>query len=68
MTVARHPQVLARDDPAARVDNRRRQRPLVRIDPHHVARVIGVISTLEGPGPLLLLARIARSPACRRYR
>jgi hypothetical protein len=60
--------VLARDDPAARVDNRRRQRPLVRIDPHHVARVIGVISTLEGPGPFCYWRASLALPACRRYR
>jgi hypothetical protein len=41
MPLARDTEVLAGDDPAARIDNRRGQRPLVRIDPDHVARMIG---------------------------
>src|SRR5450755_2969603 len=41
MPVPRDAKVLASHDPAARIDDRRRQRPLVRIDPDHVARPIG---------------------------
>ncbi len=41
VTVARHVEVLWGDQPAARIGDRRRQRPLMRVDPDHVARMIG---------------------------
>ena len=41
MPLARHAEVRRGQDPAARVGDRRGQRPLVRVDPDHVARMIG---------------------------
>ena len=41
VTVARHAEVLTGHDPTARIDDYRRQRALVRIDPDHVARPVG---------------------------
>jgi len=40
MPLSRDAEVLGGEDPAARIDDRRRQRPLVRIDSDHVARMI----------------------------
>jgi hypothetical protein len=41
MPVPRHAEVLASKDPAAGINDRRGQRPLVRIDADHIARMIG---------------------------
>ena len=41
MPLARDTKVLGGEDPAAWINDRRGQRPLVRIDPDHVARMIG---------------------------
>ena len=41
MPLARDAEVRRGQDPAARVGDRRGQRPLVRVDPDHVARMIG---------------------------
>jgi hypothetical protein len=41
MPVPGHPEVLAGQDPAAGIGDRRGQRPLVRVDADHVARAIG---------------------------
>ena len=41
MSLAADAEVLRAEDPAARISHRRGQRPLVRIDPDHVARMIG---------------------------
>ena len=50
MPLARDAEMLAGQQSAARVDHGRRQRALVRIDPDHVAGVIGREQQMRGPG------------------
>ncbi len=61
MPLTRDPEMLARQKPAARVEHRRRQRPLVRVDADHIARVIGRQQHMRGPGSRRLQAAITRS-------
>ena len=58
-------EVLAGRDSAARVDDDRRQRALVRVDPDHVARPICAPSIEDRPGPTTCLPPIASLPAYR---
>ena len=51
VTVARDAKLLGGDDPAARIDDRRRQRPLCGSTPTTSPARSGVISVLDGPGP-----------------
>jgi hypothetical protein len=72
MTVARDAKVLARDDPAARIDDRRGQRPLVRVDPDHVARPVGrdqrARRTRTGPNMPTMTAHDSSLPTHARLR
>src|SRR4051812_43681040 len=49
MPLTRDPEMLARQDRAARIDHNRSQRALVRIDPDHVAGVIRGQQQMRGP-------------------
>jgi hypothetical protein len=54
VTIARDTEVLAGEDPAARIHDRRGQRPLMRIDPDHVARMIRGDQQVRRSGTTLL--------------
>ena len=69
VTVARHAEVLTGHDPTARIDDYRRQRALVRIDPDHVARPVGreqrARRTRTGPHtPAMSAHRVPSSSRC----
>ena len=54
MPIARDPEVLASEDPATGIDDRRSQGLLVRINPDNVARMIGRDQHMRGPRTALL--------------
>ena len=54
MPIARDPEVLAGEAPAAGIDDRRGQGPLVRINPDDVARMIGRDQHVRRPRTALL--------------
>ena len=57
--IARDTKVLRGENPAAWINDRRGQRPLMRIDPDHIASVIGVSNRCDGPGPRFFAVLIA---------
>ena len=63
VALARDPEMLSGHQSGTRVDDGRRQRALVRIDPDHVAGVIGREHQLRGPGAAALASGHHALPA-----